>query len=221
MLLYLLPLFAVGEVHSRAHARFIRELEGSTPEFEETVSRWLAWGHAAHEAVATQIPFLLNLLHDQDTEIAAIAAYALSCFPERATQLAPELRAALDQDLHVTIKAACILSLGVLVGSQSDYPDFYRSIIHSDASGPIRLAAVMALARALRESAPDDAIQLLTAAKDNPGWDQDVGAWSDADMRAEPDSPFIAMWRTLSGQDDPMMVAGGLVPDYVCSTYIG
>jgi hypothetical protein len=218
MLVDLLALFSVGEANTRAYAQYMAEEGRATPEFEEKVDRRLREDRAAHEAVGAEIPFLLKLLHDQDTELAAIAAHALSCFPERATQLAPELRASLDQELAVTVKASCILSLGVLAGNDAKYTQLYGDIIRSDAPGPLRLAAAMALARALRETAPDEAVQILTTAKDDPGWDEDVGPWLAADMRVDPAGPYMAMWRILSGQEDPTLVAGGLVPDYVCTT---
>lgn len=76
----------------------------------------------------------------------------------------------------------------------------------------------MAGARALRATAPREAVRLLEAAKDDPGWDHSLSPWEAGDYVVEGDGSLGALWRELTGRDDPGVVQGGLVADYVCAS---
>lgn len=130
MLLYLISLLAQGSSYVDVHAEVAwSEQDRTTPEFHEQRVSELGWVRATHEAVAAGIPAFLSLLHDPDAEVAVTAAYALSCYPERADQLAPALRGQFDLDLPASTKASIVLALGMLAGNDPEYASIYENIL--------------------------------------------------------------------------------------------
>lgn len=218
MILILLASLATGSSYLAVH----QGIQGMRPErgtaaFDEKLQRELAWVRAAHEAVAEGIPAFVALLRDPDEEVAACAAYTLSCFPERGVEISPALRAGLATDLPLAIESSVILSMGMFNDRHSGHAKLFEDIFDSAAADPTRLAAALALARAWRDVAPERAAGVLGVVAQNPGWDTPVFPWVDTSYEA-PGSTFERLESALAQQNlSHLWETGDWIHDYVCA----
>jgi hypothetical protein len=149
--------------------------------------------------------------------VAACAAYTLSSFPERAAQIGPGLRAALNGDVSDQSKASIILAMGTLVDHYPGYARLFEDIFESNAPGSFRLAAALALARSSRDLAPERAADVLDAAAVNPGWDQPLFPWESVGYDAT-DGMFEALDSALFRRNIKYLwQPGNHIHDYVCA----
>jgi hypothetical protein len=177
--------------------------------------------------VAAGIPVYLRLLDDPDPDVASTSACLLCGFPEHASGIVPALYSHLEQPLPARVNTSIILALGVLIQNQPDAVSVYQSILNSDAPPSLRLAAALALARALREVAAEEAVETLLAARQDPGWDQDLSpwyGWYDGRLEVPSEGPIHALWTALHehvNQDSSLhIIRDGFVADYVCASPI-
>jgi hypothetical protein len=191
-ILALLAVIASGSSFLDVHQSYLDAADSDSPEFGSRVQQELGWVRAAHDAVAAGIPTFLKLVRDADPDVGACAAYALSCFPERATQVGPPLRAALDGVVAAEAKASAVLCLGCVTDTDPVYARLFEALLDSNEASLVRLAAAMALARAWRVVDPERAADVLERTVDDPGWDAPPYPWAEV-MRSSDAGHFEAL----------------------------
>ncbi|BBH68737.1 hypothetical protein ACTI_54220 [Actinoplanes sp. OR16] len=104
-------------------------------------------GRIVYDAVAEGIPLFIELLADDDAEVAIPAARALAVFPEHAAVIAPALaRAAAVIDAPVPLTTTALLALGVTAPDASPYADLLDRRL-TDSDNAIRQAAALTATR--------------------------------------------------------------------------
>jgi hypothetical protein len=115
-----------------------------------------------YDSVQNDLPVLFKLLTDDDARLRRAAIYALTWFPENASQSLPAIRQSLANASDEIEVANALIAYGVLARSSKsaiNEPELHDFLSH--ASLIIRVAAAIAIAR---DPLTDDIIEILVAA---------------------------------------------------------
>ncbi|MCB9134204.1 MAG: HEAT repeat domain-containing protein [Anaerolineales bacterium] len=160
-LLVLLAHLATGNSLLEAH----QEIEGpetlENPEMKAQLARERQWVLRTRQTAHKFVPAYVRLLEDPDPDVRAAAAYLLACFRVEARKIAPVVLRRLGKEPHARARASLVLCLGALANGNPAYLQTFASIRKSKLPELVRLAAAMAEARNLRETTPDETLELL------------------------------------------------------------
>ena len=165
-ILYLLSSLAEGSSYLDVHAGLDPHtwhaiLAERGTDLETETAKELEWVRAAHDAVGAGVPTYLQLIQRDDRELSLFAAYTLSLFPERAAGVVPSLYAALESTEAQEVRAGMILALGALLDGSAAEWDRLEALARGQEHEMIRFVSAVALCKAARERAPQDAIEVL------------------------------------------------------------
>lgn len=190
----ILPLLAcIAEGHSYidVHAGLLDRM-GTGPrssqeeaDREAELARELGWVRAAREAVEAGVGTYLDLLDDDDPEVAVQAAYALGRCRGRAAQVVPELVARVPSAEDALSQAALILALGSLeadAGGRGEVAGLLAGRIGPEQPPVVRLAAAMGLARASADEPAPRVLEALAASTGAAWGDFEDLPWCDGDV---------------------------------------
>jgi len=186
---HLIELLGVSGVLDRAHLLVLLGDLGDLPkelvqttEFDEG-EPWIVRLRQAHQNVVEGVDAYLALLEDKDEDVRTVVPYALAVAWQRADDISGILRQRLDAEPLDRARASILLCLGLL-NPKGDVPLFET---HLDKAQPaiVRLAASMALLKAVGRFAPVEVLELLLDLIKNPEMVRDDYIqlpWADADV---------------------------------------
>lgn len=152
ILIYLAHLATGNSYHDVHQHLSLFEKERAKPDFQQNVLRELTWVKAAREAVLLGYPVYLQLLPSPVPVVRSAAAYLLGSFPERANEGAGELLSHLEsQERDDVVRAAIVFAIGMIAsGNLSAMQSLERYCLDAASSAPVRIAAAIGLAGAVR-----------------------------------------------------------------------
>ncbi|HLF89598.1 MAG TPA: HEAT repeat domain-containing protein [Anaerolineales bacterium] len=160
-ILVLLAHLATGNSLLEIH----QQIEGpealDSPELKVQLARERQWVLQTRQTTQRFIPTYVRLLEDPDPDVRAASAYLLACFRGEARKIAPIILRRLGKEKHARSRASLVLCLGALANGNPSYLQCFESIRKSNLPDLVRLAAAMAEARNLRETTPDETLELL------------------------------------------------------------
>ena len=143
--------------------------ERQKPGFEERLRRELSHVRAAREAVRAGGPSYAGLLRDAGGAVRAGAAHLLGHFEEDAARNSAWIREAAGGEADENVRAAYVLSVGLLATSCEEAALWLDGVLASDPSRAARAAAALGLAWARGAELPDAARRLHpTMERDQP-----------------------------------------------------
>lgn len=120
------------------------------------------WARAAYQAVAQEVPRLLELLDDEDPRLRQATGYLVAWFPQHAGACLGRLRARLGAEPDANAAATMVVAVGLLAGALGQVTDAPVLGELLGASEPlVRWAAAIALARLLVDAPPGPAVAEL------------------------------------------------------------
>jgi hypothetical protein len=144
--------------------------ERNKRDFKERLDQELAWVHATRAAVRAGTDHYAVLLTDPEPLVRAGAAYLIGHFHEDAERNIGLIRRYLDaEDGREMVRAACVLSVGLLATAHKDAATWLEQVLATEDSNAVRIAAALGLAWSKRDAVPAAARALLAEAATSPG----------------------------------------------------
>ena len=159
---------ARGAGYKRQHLNLTDEQLKQDPIFQQEMAEEIRWVELTHQAVRQGMDLYLAFLDDQDLELRMATTYLLASFKEDQVRLIPHLRFYLERETDERMIGCLLLSLGQLLPTTGDSPILLMPYLTASSTPLVRFCAAMALSFLLKETIPEEVVNVFFSAFTNP-----------------------------------------------------